>query len=573
MLKSEINNLILKGAISKVKPCRGQFLSSYFLVDKSNGKKRFILNLKKLNEFIDPPHFKMEDLKTAIRLISPRCFMTSIDLEDAYTLISVHPDFRKYLRFQFGGQLFESNTLPFGLCTAPYMFTKILKPVSAHWRSKGFVSVIYLDDFLFIDASEKQSIVNVSYSKSFLESLGFIINAGKSQLSPVTIIRFLGFLIDSREYSVSLPVEKREKILEFASSLNNSKSCSILELAQFIGTLVSACPAVKYGFVHTKVLERAKFLALASSRDDYSANMYLDTESKQELTWWISTLSNAKSSNRIRDQTFALEIFSDSSKKGWGAFVNQREKTLGWWSEDQKKEHINYLELQAAFFGLKCFASELSSCQILLRIDNTTALSYVNKMGGIRYPKLASLARQIWYWAKQRDLWLCASYIKSGQNIDVDFLSRQVSEGTEWELSIVAFQKIAKTFGPFDIDLFATNINAKCESFISRFPDPEAAVVDAFTVSWTNFYFYAFPPFSLILRALNKVICDKAEGVMVVPKWPSQPWFPLFKKLLISEPVFIGPHSNSLSSPFSSRHPMWKSLILVAGRLSARPSP
>lgn len=79
------------------------------------------------------------------------------------------------------------------------------------------------------------------------------------------------------------------------------------------------------------------------------------------------------------------------------------------------------------------------------------------------------------------------------------------------------FVQIEKRFGPFSVDLFASRLNKKCNKFYSRFPDPEAESVDAFTRSWKNEFFYAFPPFALILRTLRKIINDKAIGVLVVP--------------------------------------------------------
>lgn len=117
--KNSIADLIQKGAISPCKPCKGQFLSSYFLRLKPNGDYRFILNLKKLNEFIVAPHFKMEDIKTALKLITRNCFMATIDLKDSYFLIPISKKFRKFLRFSFNNQLYEFNVLPFGLSTAP----------------------------------------------------------------------------------------------------------------------------------------------------------------------------------------------------------------------------------------------------------------------------------------------------------------------------------------------------------------------------------------------------------------------------------------------------------------------
>lgn len=79
-----INELLSIGAISKCHPCEGQFVSKTFLVPKPNGKMRFILNLKSLNKFIDTKHFKIEDLRTALKLISKDYFMAKLDLKDAY---------------------------------------------------------------------------------------------------------------------------------------------------------------------------------------------------------------------------------------------------------------------------------------------------------------------------------------------------------------------------------------------------------------------------------------------------------------------------------------------------------
>lgn len=95
------------------------------MTEKPSGGWRFILNLKRLNEFIFAPHFKIEDQKTVIRMLSPGDFLASIDLEDAYLLLPIHPEDRKYLRFRFKNQLFQVTALPFGLASAPFIFTKI----------------------------------------------------------------------------------------------------------------------------------------------------------------------------------------------------------------------------------------------------------------------------------------------------------------------------------------------------------------------------------------------------------------------------------------------------------------
>lgn len=62
--------------------------------------------------------------------------------------------------------------------------------------------------------------------------------------------------------------------------------------------------------------------------------------------------------------------------------------------------------------------------------------------------------------------------------------SRILNIETEWSLSDQAFKLIVKSFGPFDIDLFASLINNKVETYISWFPDPGSLAIDAFTLSW-----------------------------------------------------------------------------------------
>lgn len=79
-----ISNMILelerKGVISECTPFNDQYVSNIFLTPKSNGGFRLILNLKSLNKFVDTEHFKLEDWRTAVKLLSQGCFMCTIDL-------------------------------------------------------------------------------------------------------------------------------------------------------------------------------------------------------------------------------------------------------------------------------------------------------------------------------------------------------------------------------------------------------------------------------------------------------------------------------------------------------------
>jgi len=139
--------------------------------------------------------------------------------------------------------------------------------------------------------------------------------------------------------------------------------------------------------------------------------------------------------------------------------------------------HINHLELLAALFGLKCFASNLFNCNVLCRIDNTTAISYINRMGSIQHTGLNNIARAIWLFCEQRNIYVFASYIKSAENEIADRESRQLEIDTEWELSYKAYKKIIDTLGTPEVDISASRINKKCEKYISWLRDPEALLL------------------------------------------------------------------------------------------------
>lgn len=567
-----INKLKSLGAISECNVTKDQFISKIFLTSKSNGEKRFILNLKPLNKLIKNEHFKMEDYRTACKLIPRGGYLATIDLKDAYFLISIRPSDRKYLKFQFQPNnslktlTYGFNCMPFGLSVAPRVFTKIMKEVMSYLRHRGFQSVCYLDDILCIGSTYKRCLDNVNETLSLLEFLGFVINYDKSMLKPRQSCKYLGFCYDTRSLSIELPVDKRRNIAELVTKFTKLQPCSIRELARLIGILIAACPAVKYGWMYTKTLERQKFLALTKHSYDYEVIIKLPNIILVDLYWWLSNIDTTR--NFMRQSNFDIEIYTDASRSGWGA-VCKKAQVNGKWKSSEKAYHINYLELMAAFLGLKSFTSDVTNCAILLRMDNTTAISYVNRMGGIQYPHLNELTRSLWKWCEQRNLWVYASYVNTKEN-RADAASRIVNPDTEWSLSDEAFQEIIKHFGQPEIDLFASRDNAKCTSFISWHQDPDAASVDAFTVDWHNYYFYAFPPFSLMLKCLRKIIDDNAYGILIYPNWPSQPWFPLLQDLIVSDIIYLNPNKNLLQSHFREYHPLHKNLTLGVARLSGR---
>ena len=225
---------------------------------------RPVINLKPLNVFVQKIHFKMENINTALHNIAPGDYLVSLDLKDAYFSIPMFKPHRKFLRIKWSDQTYEFTCLPSGYSLAPRVFTKVLKPVISYLRANGYRIVIFLDDILLIVSSVEECLSQLSSVTDLLQSLGFVINANKSQLIP-----------------------------------------------------------------------------------------------------------------------------------GWGAVCNGQSSN-GAWSLLESQHHINYFELLAAFHALQVFVADKFNIHVRLKMDNSTAVSYINNMEGIRSPFLNERAVSIY---------------------------------------------------------------------------------------------------------------------------------------------------------------------------------
>eukprot|EP00794_Sanderia_malayensis_P002377 gene2377-2739_t len=204
--------------------------------------------------------------------------------------------------------------------------------------------------------------------------------------------------------------------------------------------------------------------------------------------------------------------------------------------------------------------------------DNTTAVSYINEMGGCKSPQCNELTKEIWEWAMTRNIWLSAAHIPGCNNVSADALSRKFSMELEWMFSKKIFENILSLFNNLQIDLFASRLNAQLPNYVSWKPDPMAKHIDAFTVNWSQYAFYAFPPFCLIPRCVQKIVQEKATGVLVIPMWPSQAYFSAVMNLLIDVPLLVRATAKNLIHPKQDLpHPLCRNLTLMVCRLSGNP--
>ena len=243
-------------------PCmheKHEFVSPIFITSKSDGGHRLILNLKRLNEFIRYEHFKMDSIREVLLLVTPNCYMAKLDLKDAYYSVRVHPSFRRYLKFEFEGVLYQFVCFPNGLGPCPRKFTKIMKVPLSALRSGGNSVSGYIDDFFTCAFTFEGCSSSVAQMQSLFVSLGFTIHPDKSLLIPSQRLEFLGFMIDSVSMTVTLTNKKKRAFKKLINQVLTINAPTIRLVAKLLGTIVSSFPASRYGLLYYRCLEWSCF--------------------------------------------------------------------------------------------------------------------------------------------------------------------------------------------------------------------------------------------------------------------------------------------------------------------------
>lgn len=564
IIDTEINKLLDKKVIAHSIHEQNECISTLFTRPKKDGRKRMILNLKNLNENIQYEHFKMESIQSVIDLMEENCFMASVDLKDAYFSVPIHETHRKYLKFSHRDILYEFKAMPQGYGPAMRVFTKLLKAPFSVLRQLGFLSVIYVDDSFLQGESFYICLENVRKTIELLQKLGFTINFEKSILIPKQEITFLGLVFNSVTMTITLTEEKKEKIFNLCLKTINNVIIPIRSLASLIGNFTAAFPAIPFGKFYYRNLERLKTTALKKAKGNFDAKVKLTSICINELEWWLDNVYT--SSRFIKIPDIDMTIFTDASDLGWG-ITNGSSSSGGRWSIEEKDKHINIRELKAVEIGIISYTKNTCPKHIRIMSDNTTAIAYINNMGGICSLECDELAKSVWLYCKSIGTYLSAAFIPGKENIIADKKSRSFNDAIEWQLNPEIFDHITSISFLPDIDLFASRINHQLPRYVSWHPDPNAIAIDAFSFKWNSGKYYIFPPFSIIGRVVNKIRREGTQCILIVPDWPSQFWYPLVRKVgTIVTKIFPRETNMMLPQEPNARHSLWKKLTLLVIR-------
>ena len=134
---------------------------------QNSGKKRLILDLRYVNKHIYKERIKFGDLRLMEQFSNPHQYMFKFDIKQGYHHIDIHKPRQKILGFpwEVGEKTcyFVLTVVLFGLTSAPFIFTKVMRCLVKHWRINAIRIACFLDDGLGVASSYKMTLLHPKF--------------------------------------------------------------------------------------------------------------------------------------------------------------------------------------------------------------------------------------------------------------------------------------------------------------------------------------------------------------------------------------------------------------------------
>lgn len=503
------------------------FVSHSRLEPKKDGTFRLIVDLRHINSHLKEASCRYETAGALANLLEKEDWMFSLDLKSGYYHVPIHPTSRRFATIQEGGKTYQFTELMFGLKPACLVFTKFMRPVVAHLRSRGLRVHPYLDDFLIAHESKEVLMRERDYVEQLFESLGLTRNKAKGHWDLTQRLEHLGYTVDTVQGFFGVPPKKLETIQALAASLlayqeTHRGWVSKDRLAALAGRLMSLRLAIPY----VRTLVHEMYLSM-SSIEGWNCDVQLTSPQVIADLRRISTLRLEDCHLPWQIPPHTMSATTDASSTGWGFTLGNLE-IHGVFQPAHAGQIIAIKEFLAVLYGLQRFATALTGNVLRLFVDNTVVLNVIRK-GASTSPEIMAIWRRVLAICREFSILLVPEYIQSKMNTRADALSRLIPH-SEWSLSPSRFRWIERRFGLRTVDRFATVGNKKCRQFNCLTYHP-LSLGDAFACPWAGERNYVCPPFALVQRVLTKLRREGAEAVVVVPYFPAATWWPLIVRL------------------------------------------
>ena len=527
-----VSDLLKKNLIVECsdKPCIVNPLS---VSVQSSGKLRLILDLRYINKFLWKQKIKFDDWKVMEQLLTEGGYVFSFDIKQGYHHIDMHPDSIPYLGFawEIDGvvKYFVFLVLPFGLTSAPFIFTKIVRVLVKLWRGEGVRICVFIDDGLGTKKSYTIAKMDAILVRESLARSGFIANVEKSHWDPSQELTWLGITVDLGAGTLKISQEREESIMSTLGFITHKLPfTSARKLANLTGKIMST----KLVLGDITQMKTRHLYRVIDARKAWDKTLSLNQHgwAISEIAYWRNNFRclNVRKLNQHTVPT--VTVASDASAYGLGAHTRVGSKEFIVHKSFSQKEcgtSSTYREVFAILYALSALKNIHKGEAILWHTDNWAASKIVRK--GSPKIELHEMAEKIFSLCKQYSIKLLVEWVPREFNKYADFLSKMVDHD-DWQTTPAFFGYLENRWGPHTVDRFASSTNTKLKRFNSKFLCPNTEQVNAFAVSWSGENNYLAPPVTYVPKVLAHMSSCKAKGTIVVPYWPSAAFYPLVCK-------------------------------------------
>lgn len=492
------------------------------------GKKRLILDLRKVNKLVWKDSFTFEDWKVGLEYFEKDAFCFKYDLSKGYYHIDIFEEHQTYLGFSVNGKYYVYTVLAFGLSSAPFIFTKLMREIVKYIRLQGIKLVMFLDDGWGTNKNFAQTLADSNFVQTCLSKAGFVLNQDKSIWTPVQTLEWIGLFWNSIDFSISIP---DRRIVDTSNTIQsifeNLPFVSARRLAQCSGKIISM--SAVFGNL-TRLMTRYIYKEIETRKSwDYKYKLHLENPCLEELKFWLKNISVRNKRYLSSYTPLGKIVFSDASSIAAGSYIVDCKDSVfhSMWSDDEKSKSSTFREIRAVKLALRAYGENLKDQSVKWFSDSQACVQIIQV--GSTNLELHEESRDIFDQCSKLNIDLKIQWIPRDLNQVADEISK-TSCTDEWRVSDEFFSFIDEMWGPHDVDRFASFRNRKVHRFNSKFVDFQSEAVDAFTQSWSDCNNWLVPPIKLVPRVLAHLLFDKAAATLIVPKWPSSAFWPLIFK-------------------------------------------
>ena len=242
--------------------------------------------------------------------------------------------------------------------------------------------------------------------------------------------------------------------------------------------------------------------------------------------FWTNCVTGYNAQPIWRSPSAVRVVYSDASDTGYGGYLVEHGPSIaqGQWSKEEAIQSSTWRELSAVLRVLRSIISLLRNTRVRWFTDNQNVVRILQV--GSRKQNLQNIAVEIFSLSVQNHVHLEPEWIPRELNQLADQVSR-IIDYDDWQLNPNVFASLDFLWGPHSVDRFAACNNAQVMRFNSRYWSPGTEAVDTFTVNWAGENNWLCPPITLIPRAIRHVEACHAVCTLIVPCWPSAPFWPL----------------------------------------------